>query len=83
MSKGIKAIYQAAGQTPPDGKGIHTKKFHSCVVKVTSDIKAGILRGLNDGDGVGRRNVKALTVKIYVNQERVGCGKFSWRETGK
>lgn len=34
MSKKIKRIYKKAGIKPPDGKGIHTEKFHRCVVKV-------------------------------------------------
>jgi len=38
MSKNIKKMYQDAGLKPPDGKGIHTKKFHECVIDVT---KAG------------------------------------------
>jgi hypothetical protein len=33
MSKKIRAIYHRAGLKPPDGKGIHTEKFHRCVVK--------------------------------------------------
>ena len=32
MSKAIKKIYKDAGLTPPKGKGIHTVKFHKCVV---------------------------------------------------
>lgn len=34
MSKRIRSIYRKAGLKPPDGKGIHTEKFHRCVVKV-------------------------------------------------
>ncbi len=32
MSERIRRIYQQAGQKPPDGKGIHTERFHRCVV---------------------------------------------------
>lgn len=35
MSKKIKAMYRKAGVKAPDGKGIHTEKFHRCVIKVT------------------------------------------------
>jgi len=34
MSKDIKKMYRQKGLTPPKGKGIHTKKFHKCVVDV-------------------------------------------------
>jgi hypothetical protein len=48
MSQEIKQIYRAAGFAPPDGKGIHTKLFHECVVGVKKDIKAGkIKKGTN------------------------------------
>lgn len=33
-TKDVKAMYKKAGMTPPDGKGIHTKKFHKCVTSV-------------------------------------------------
>lgn len=33
MSKKIKQMYRSAGIRPPDGKGIHTKAAHSCVVE--------------------------------------------------
>lgn len=33
-TKDVKAMYRKAGMTPPDGKGIHTKKFHKCVTSV-------------------------------------------------
>ena len=33
MAKRIKAMYKKAGLKPPKGKGIHTVKFHSCIVK--------------------------------------------------
>lgn len=32
MTKEIKDLYRKAGLKSPDGKGIHTKKFHECVV---------------------------------------------------
>jgi len=32
MSKKIKKMYRKAGLKPPKGKGIHTLKFHKCVV---------------------------------------------------
>ena len=33
MSKEIKKLYKRAGLKPPKGKGIHTLKFHRCVVE--------------------------------------------------
>jgi hypothetical protein len=39
MSKSIKKMYREKGLTPPKGKGIHTKKFHKCVVSVKSKKK--------------------------------------------
>lgn len=33
-TKGVNAMYKNAGMTPPEGKGIHTKKFHKCVTSV-------------------------------------------------
>lgn len=33
-TKDVKSMYRKAGMTPPDGKGIHTKKFHKCVTSV-------------------------------------------------
>lgn len=32
MSKSIKTLYAKEGLTPPEGKGIHTKLAHACVV---------------------------------------------------
>lgn len=32
MGKEIKKLYRDAGLTPPDGKGIHTKRAHACVI---------------------------------------------------
>lgn len=32
MSKEIKKLYKRAGLKPPKGKGIHTIKFHRCIV---------------------------------------------------
>jgi len=34
MSEKIKAMYRRAGLKPPNGKGIHTEKFHRCVIKL-------------------------------------------------
>ena len=34
MSEAIKAIYKRAGVRSPDGKGIHTKKFHEMAVAI-------------------------------------------------
>lgn len=34
MSKRIKEKYRKAGLKPPDGKGIHTEKFHSMAVGI-------------------------------------------------
>ena len=41
MSKKIKQLYTKAGLKSPDGKGIHSKKFHRCVI----DIKLKIAKG--------------------------------------
>lgn len=35
MSARIKAMYHKAGMKAPDGKGIHTRAFHECVISVT------------------------------------------------
>jgi len=35
MSKKIRAMYKKAGVKAPNGKGIHTEKFHRCVIDVT------------------------------------------------
>ena len=32
MTKAIKKLYKGAGLKSPKGKGIHTVKFHKCVV---------------------------------------------------
>ena len=37
MSKGIKDLYRRAGIKAPDGKGIHTKKFHEMAVAIKRD----------------------------------------------
>ena len=34
MSERIRQAYRLAGLKAPDGKGIHTAKFHRCVIKV-------------------------------------------------
>lgn len=39
----ITALYRNAGFKPPKGKGIHTMKFHRCVVDVMKKIRAGDL----------------------------------------
>lgn len=33
MGKAVKELYRERGLVPPTGKGIHTMKFHWCVVK--------------------------------------------------
>lgn len=33
MSQKIKDLYRKAGITPPEGKGIHTKRAHEAVVR--------------------------------------------------
>jgi len=38
-TKAIRKLYTDAGLTPPNGKGIHTKSFHKCVVGVLSGNK--------------------------------------------
>lgn len=43
MSDTIKALYRNAGLTPPKGKGIHTMKFHKCVVGCAK--KQGAIKG--------------------------------------
>ena len=43
MSRKIERMYRKEGLKPPNGKGIHTEKFHRCVVKVEGKIKAGKL----------------------------------------
>jgi len=40
-SLAIKKLYRDAGFTPPKGKGIHTEKFHRCVVDVKKKIRDG------------------------------------------
>ena len=37
MSAIIRATYKKAGLKPPDGKGIHTKKFHEMAVAIKRD----------------------------------------------
>ena len=34
MSQEIREMYRSKGVTPPDGKGIHTKKFHDIASSV-------------------------------------------------
>lgn len=40
MSRKIRAMYKKAGIKAPNGKGIHTEKFHKCVVDVSK--KGGV-----------------------------------------
>lgn len=44
----IKKLYRDAGFTAPKGKGIHTDKFHRCVVDVMKKIKAGKMKAGSD-----------------------------------
>jgi len=37
MSKRIRKIYKKAGVKAPNGKGIHTEKFHSMAVAIKRD----------------------------------------------
>jgi len=37
MSKTIREIYRKGGVKPPDGKGIHTEKFHEIAVVIKRD----------------------------------------------
>jgi len=37
MSKRIREIYRRKGVTPPDGKGIHTEKFHDVATSIKRD----------------------------------------------
>ena len=37
MTKAIKEMYRKAGVKAPDGKGVHTARFHRCVVQVSKD----------------------------------------------
>jgi len=32
MTEAIRKAYKQAGQSPPDGKGIHTLRAHKCVI---------------------------------------------------
>jgi len=41
MSRAIRKLYTSRGLKPPDGKGIHTRSFHSCVAQVKTDIRSG------------------------------------------
>lgn len=34
MTEQIRELYKEAGLNPPNGKGVHTEKFHKCVVDV-------------------------------------------------
>jgi len=37
VAKTIREIYRKGGVTAPDGKGIHTKKFHEIAVAIKRD----------------------------------------------
>lgn len=37
MSREIRELYKKKGVTPPDGKGIHTKKFHDIATSIKQD----------------------------------------------
>ena len=37
MSEAIREIYRRKGIKPPDGKGIHTKKFHDIATSIKRD----------------------------------------------
>ena len=41
MSEAIRKEYRKAGMKAPDGKGIHTLRFHRCVIRVSKkgDVK--------------------------------------------
>ena len=43
MGKRIREIYRKKGVKPPNGKGIHTEKFH----RIVAGIKASGQRGVN------------------------------------
>lgn len=36
MSERIRKLYRKKGIKPPDGKGVHTEKFHRCVTECAS-----------------------------------------------
>ncbi len=41
MSKAILELYKKARIKAPNGKGIHTLKYHKCIINVMLKIKAG------------------------------------------
>ncbi len=47
MSKAIKAEYKKAGVEAPDGKGIHTMRFHKCSI-------AYMKKGMNKNEAYKR-----------------------------
>lgn len=47
MSKEIRALYTKRGLTPPDGKGIHTRDFHSCVAQCKANQRKGGRKKVN------------------------------------
>jgi len=57
----IKAMYRKAGMKPPKGRGIHTKKFHTCVTKVGKKAKeAG--KKIVSGDIQGDNEVNPFSI---------------------
>lgn len=44
MSQEIKKLYRKKGLAPPDGKGVHTAKFHRCVTECASK-QGGVIKG--------------------------------------
>lgn len=61
MSEDIKQMYKKAGMEPPDGKGIHTKKFHRCVTSVAKDAKKNGKK-IVTGDAEGEDEVNPYAV---------------------
>jgi hypothetical protein len=51
MTAKIREMYKKAGRTPPDGKGIHTEKFH--------EMSAAIMR---DNPGYSKSRAYSITM---------------------
>lgn len=47
MSEAIRKLYSSKGLTSPDGKGIHTKKFHDIASSIMAQKKAGKSGAIN------------------------------------
>ena len=62
MSKKIRQMYRSGGVTPPDGKGIHTKAAHSCVINY-------LRKGLSK-DNAWKRCMGALRVRAIKKAHR-------------